>query len=410
MVFKHQQKRVPLYITKKNRINYTMTDCYIYDAVRTPRGKGKATGRLHAFTPLNLITQVLKALQSRLDLDTSQVDDIILGCVEPVQEQGANIARSAALNAGYNQSVPGVQINRFCASGLEAINMAAAKVMSGQSDLMIAGGVESLSRIPIGSSLGALGIDPCFTFDHYIIPQGISADLIATLDQLSRKDVDQYAVSSQQRAGNAWEKGYFNQSVIPIKDSLGHVALDKDEILRPETTLDDLAGLKLSFKDLGEMFGFDSVAIQRYPEVEQIQHVHHAGNSSGITDGAVIEASDLNNEFDQLLAAFVASTGHTHDGTAAEGGPITKLLGTAITIGDGTSGTVTNNWLTLNAPDILLYGALMEAEPFIKNDERIPVWLQAYRDSVDKIQKADARDRHSGSAMRVRNIYSGVEG
>ena len=286
MVFKHQQKRVPLYITKKNRINYTMTDCYIYDAVRTPRGKGKATGRLHAFTPLNLITQVLKALQSRLDLDTSQVDDIILGCVEPVQEQGANIARSAALNAGYNQSVPGVQINRFCASGLEAINMAAAKVMSGQSDLMIAGGVESLSRIPIGSSLGALGIDPCFTFDHYIIPQGISADLIATLDQLSRKDVDQYAVSSQQRAGNAWEKGYFNQSVIPIKDSLGHVALDKDEILRPETTLDDLAGLKLSFKDLGEMFGFDSVAIQRYPEVEQIQHVHHAGNSSGITDGA----------------------------------------------------------------------------------------------------------------------------
>lgn len=263
-----------------------MTDCYIYDALRTPRGKGKSSGSLHEITPLHLISQILSGLQIRSELDTSTVDDIILGCVEPTHEQGANIARSAALHAGFNQSVPGVQINRFCASGLEAINMAAAKVMAGQSDLIIGGGVESMSRVEMGSSLGALGIDPCFSTEHHIVPQGISADLIATIDGYSRESVDEYALESQKRAQYAWDKGHFSRSILPVKDINQQIILTKDEIMRPQSTQEDLNNLKLSFKDLGELFGFNAMAIQKYPEVEKIKHVHHAGNSSGIVDGA----------------------------------------------------------------------------------------------------------------------------
>ncbi len=263
-----------------------MTDAYIYDAVRTPRGKGKKDGSLHEVTPIRLAAQALTWIRDRNDLDTAEVDDIVLGVVEPVGEQGADIARVAALHADYDESVSGVQINRFCASGLEAVNMAAGQVMSGQSDLSIGGGVESMSRVPMFSGGGAWMADPEVAFKTYFVPQGVSADLVATKYGFSRDDVDAYAVESQRRAKAAWDAGYFDGSVVPVTDQNGLTVLDHDEYMRPQTTMQSLASLDPSFKDQGENYGFDGVAIQRYPEVERITHVHHAGNSSGIVDGA----------------------------------------------------------------------------------------------------------------------------
>jgi acetyl-CoA C-acetyltransferase len=262
-----------------------MADAYIFDAVRTPRGKGKKDGSLHEITALSLATQVLEALRDRNGLDTSKVDDVVLGCVAPVGEQGADIARTAVLTADYAESVAGVQINRFCASGLEAVNMAAAKVMSGEAELAIGGGVESMSRVPMGSDGGAWPTDPSSAFKTYFTPQGISADLIATLYGFSRDDVDAYAVESQKRAAASWADGRFKKSVVPVKDQLGLTILDHDETVRGATTMQTLASLNASFAGMGEM-AFDAVAQQRYPQVEKVNHVHHAGNSSGIVDGA----------------------------------------------------------------------------------------------------------------------------
>ena len=263
-----------------------MTDCFVYDTVRTPRGKGKKDGALHEVTALELGTQVLKNIRDRNHLDTSKVDDVVFGCVDPVGEQGSNIARIAVLNADYSDSVAGVQINRFCASGLEACNMAAGQVMSGQSDMTIGGGVESMSRVGMGASGGAWAVDPQIAIKSYFTPQGIGADLIATLDGFSRDDVDAFAVESQKRAANAWKNGYFKKSVTPVKDILGQTILDHDEHMRPDATMQSLASLNPAFAQIGEMAGFDAVAQQRYPQVEKLNHVHHAGNSSGIVDGA----------------------------------------------------------------------------------------------------------------------------
>jgi acetyl-CoA C-acetyltransferase len=263
-----------------------MTEAFIYDAVRTPRGKGRSSGALHGTTPISLAITALQALRDRNTLDTAFVDDIILGCVEPAGEQGANIARVAAIAAGYHESAAGVQVNRFCASGLEACNMAAAKVMSGQSPLVIGGGVESMSRVPMGTSGGAWAIDPAVAIPTYFVPQGISADLIATLYGHSRSDVDSYAVESQRRAALAWAESRFANSIVPVKDVNGCIVLERDEHMRAETTLESLAKLEPAFKVQGEKYGFDAVAIQRYPEIERMVHVHHAGNSSGIVDGA----------------------------------------------------------------------------------------------------------------------------
>ena len=263
-----------------------MTDAFIYDAVRTPRGKGRSSGALHGSTPISLAITALQALRERNTLDTAFVDDIILGCVEPAGEQGANIARVAAIAAGYHESAAGVQVNRFCASGLEACNMAAAKVMSGQSPLVIGGGVESMSRVPMGTSGGAWAIDPAVAIPTYFVPQGISADLMATLYGHSRSDVDSYAVESQRRAALAWAEGRFAKSIVPVKDVNGCIVLERDEHMRAETTLESLAKLEPAFKVQGEKYGFDAVAMQRYPELERMVHVHHAGNSSGMVDGA----------------------------------------------------------------------------------------------------------------------------
>lgn len=263
-----------------------MTEAYIYDHVRSPRGRGKAGGGLNAITPLNLSTQILSALRDRNELDTSLVDDVIFGCVSPVGEQGANVARVAAINANYAQSVPGKQINRFCASGLESVNSAASQIMAGQSDVAIGGGVECMSRVPMGSDGGAMAMDPQVAYNSYFVPQGIGADLIATLHGFSREDVDSYAVASQHRAAHAWQKGYFSKSVVPIRDHIGEVVLDHDETIRADASLESLGGLNPAFTMLGDQAGFDDVAIQRYPEVEAINHVHTAGNSSGIVDGA----------------------------------------------------------------------------------------------------------------------------
>jgi acetyl-CoA C-acetyltransferase len=235
---------------------------------------------------MNLATQVLEALRDRNELDTSLVDDVILGCVTPVGEQGANVARVAAIQADYAESVPGKQINRFCASGLEAVNSAAAQVMSGQSDVAIGGGVECMSRVPMGSDGGAMAIDPQTAYKSYFVPQGIGADLIATLHGFSREDVDRYAVESQQRAAAAWAQGFFDRSVVPIRDHLGRVVLDRDETVRADASVEALAGLNPAFAIMGDQAGFDDVALQKYPEVEAINHVHTAGNSSGIVDGA----------------------------------------------------------------------------------------------------------------------------
>lgn len=262
-----------------------MTDAFIYDHVRSPRGRGRANGSLHEVTPVDLAGQVLSRLRDRNELDTSRVDDVVFGCVSPVGEQGSCIARSAVLNADYDQGVPGKQLNRFCASGLEAVNSAAAQVMAGQSDLTIGGGIECMSRVPMGSDSGAMHADPAFAYKTYFAPQGIGADLIASKYGFSRDDVDAYAVESQRRAAHAWDSGYFGNSVVPIRDILGLTLLDKDEHMRPGTTRDDLAGLNPAFAIPGEQAGFDAVALQKYPEVEAIDHVHTGGNSSGIVDG-----------------------------------------------------------------------------------------------------------------------------
>ncbi len=263
-----------------------MSDAFIFDHVRSPRGRGKSTGALHAITPVELTTQVLEELRDRNELDTSRLDDVVMGCVMPVGEQGSNIARTAVLNAGYAETVPGKQLNRFCASGLEAVNTAAAQVMSGQSELAIGGGVECMSRVPMGADSGAMFADPQIAYKTYFVPQGISADLIASRHGFSRQQVDGYAVDSQERAAHAWEHGYFDASVVSVKDRLGTTVLERDEHPRPGTTLEDLAVLSPSFAAAGEQAGFDAVALQRYPEVEQIEHVHTPGNSSGIVDGA----------------------------------------------------------------------------------------------------------------------------
>ena len=263
-----------------------MPDAFIYDHVRTPRGRGKADGALHEVTALNLATQALAELKTRNKLDPTLVDDVVLGCVDPVGEAGGDIARAAALTAGYGNGVPGVQINRFCASGLDAVNFAAAEIMSGQHDMTIGGGVESMSRVGIGASGGAWPMDPAIALKSYFMPQGISADLIATKYGFSRDDVDAYAVESQKRAATAWHEGRFARSVIVVKDVNGLTILAKDEHMRPNTTMQSLAQLNPSFVQMGAMGGFDAVAVQAHPELEAVNHVHHAGNSSGIVDGA----------------------------------------------------------------------------------------------------------------------------
>ncbi|MCW2412614.1 MULTISPECIES: acetyl-CoA C-acetyltransferase [unclassified Sphingobium] len=262
-------------------------EAFIYDAVRTPRGRGKPDGSLHEVTPVQLAVQVLQAVRDRNAIDTADVDDVILGCVAPVGEQGTDIARMAVLTAGYAETVPGVQINRFCASGLEAVNMALAKVISGEAELAIGGGVESMSRVPMGADGGAWASDPNVAYASYFAPQGIGADVIATKFGFSRDDVDAYAVESQKRAKAAWDDKRFGKSIIPVKDMIGQILLDHDEHMRPETTMQSLASLKPSFLAMGEeMPGFDTIALLRYPELERVNHVHHAGNSSGIVDGA----------------------------------------------------------------------------------------------------------------------------
>ena len=263
-----------------------MTDAFIYDHLRSPRGRGKVDGSLHEVSTVNLGSQVLKGVRERNNLDPELVDDVVMGCVDPVGEAGGDVARISALLAGYGDHVPGIQINRFCASGLDAVNFAAAEVMSGQHDMTIGGGVESMSRVGIGASGGAWFVDPMIALPTYFMPQGVSADLIATKYGFSRDDVDAYAVESQKRAATSWEEGRFTKSIQPIKDINGITLLDKDEHMRPSTTMQSLASLKPSFVEMGQMGGFDAVAIQKYPEVEEINHVHHAGNSSGIVDGA----------------------------------------------------------------------------------------------------------------------------
>jgi len=263
-----------------------MTEAFIYDHVRTPRGKGRADGALHEITPLQLGTQVLQALRDRSKLDTSLVDDVIMGIVSPVGEQGAVLPRSMALNAGYAETVSGVQVNRFCGSGLEAVSLAAARVMSGMAPAAIGGGVESMSRVAMGSDGGSWPTDPSFAPNVYFVPQGISADLIATIDGYSREDVDGYAVESQRRAVQAWKEGRFGKSILPVRDVIGQIVLDRDEHIRAGTTVADLGKLKPSFEMPGLQGGFDAVAMQRYPQVEAINHVHTGGNSSGIVDGA----------------------------------------------------------------------------------------------------------------------------
>jgi acetyl-CoA C-acetyltransferase len=263
-----------------------MPDAFIYDHVRTPRGRGKADGALHEVTALELATQALGALKARNALDPALIDDVVLGCVDPVGEAGGDIARAAAINAGYGNGVPGVQINRFCASGLDAVNFAAAQVMAGQHDMTVGGGIESMSRVGIGASGGAWPVDPAIVLKSYFMPQGISADLIATKYGFSRAQCDEYAVQSQQRAGKAWDEGRFGASVIPVKDVNGLTILARDEHMRPDTNMQSLAQLKPSFVQMGELGGFDAVAVQAHPEIEFVEHVHHAGNSSGIVDGA----------------------------------------------------------------------------------------------------------------------------
>ncbi|MEW2312900.1 acetyl-CoA C-acetyltransferase [Streptomyces sp. NPDC006864] len=267
------------------------TEAFVYDAFRTPRGRGKANGALHGTKPIDLVVGLIHELRGRFpDLDPAAIDDIVLGVVSPLGDQGSDIARIAAIAAGLPDSVAGVQENRFCASGLEAVNLAAAKVRSGWEDLVLAGGVESMSRVPMGSDGGAWAMDPMTSFETGFAPQGIGADLIATIEGFSRRDVDEYAALSQERAAAAWKDGRFARSVVPVRDRNGLLVLDHDEHMRPGTTADSLAGLKPSFAGIGDMGGFDAVALQKYHWVEKIDHVHHAGNSSGIVDGAALVA------------------------------------------------------------------------------------------------------------------------
>ena len=263
-----------------------MAEAYIYDAVRTPRGRGKPDGSLHEVPAVDLAVTTLDAIRKRNDLDPMLVEDVVLGCVDPVGEAGGDIARAAALKAGFGKEVPGVQINRFCASGLDAVNLAAAQVMSGMKDIAIGGGVESMSRVGMGASGGAWPVDPGIAIATYFLPQGISADLIATKYGFSRDDVDAYAVESQKRAAQAWDEGRFAKSVVPVRDVNGLTILARDEHMRPQTDMQSLGQLKAAFVQMGEMGGFDAVAIAAHPDVEFVNHVHHAGNSSGIVDGA----------------------------------------------------------------------------------------------------------------------------
>ena len=261
----------------------------IYDAVRTPRGKGKSSGSLHEVKPIDLTVGLLQAIRERNPgLDAAQVDDLVMGIVSPVGDQGAVLPRIAALKAGYPEPVAGVQLNRFCGSGLEAVNQVAARVRSGFEDLLIAGGVESMSRVPMGSDGGAWAMDPRTALETDFVPQGISADLIATIEGYDRAEVDRFAAQSHERAAAAWEGGYFDKSVIPVKDASGITILDRDETIRPGTTAESLGGLRPSFAAMGEQGGFDFVATEKYPHVDAINHVHHAGNSSGIVDGAAL--------------------------------------------------------------------------------------------------------------------------
>ncbi|MEE9507748.1 MAG: acetyl-CoA C-acetyltransferase, partial [Anaerolineales bacterium] len=262
-------------------------EAYIFDAIRTPRGKGKKSGSLYEVAPIELVATLLTELQARNDLDTSQVDDIVLGCVTPVGEQGADIARTAALYADWHVDTPGMQINRFCASGLETVNLAASKIRSGWEDLIVAGGVESMSRVPMASDGGAWILDPRVNTKTHFVPQGISADLVATVEGLSREDVDKFALRSQHQAAHASVSGHFKKSIVPVRDKSNLPILEKDEYIRADATLEGLAGLNPVFEMMGEM-GFDAVALQRYPEVERLNHVHTAGNSSGIVDGAAL--------------------------------------------------------------------------------------------------------------------------
>ncbi len=264
-------------------------EAFVYDAIRTPRGRGKASGSLHEVKPVALVTGLIDEIRARHpELDTSQVDDVVLGVVTPIGDQGGDIAKTAAIAAGLPHTVAGVQLNRFCASGLEAVNTAALKVRSGMEELVLAGGVEAMSRVPMGSDGGAWAMDPDTAYETGFVPQGIGADLIATLEGFSRTDVDTFAVESQTRAAKAWANGYFSKSVIPVKDRNGLTILDRDEHIRAGATLESLAGLQPSFAMMGEAGGFDAVALQRYHWVEKIDHVHHAGNSSGIVDGAAL--------------------------------------------------------------------------------------------------------------------------
>jgi acetyl-CoA C-acetyltransferase len=263
-----------------------MPEAFIYDHVRSPRGRGKKDGALHEVSTVKLAAHALEAIRDRNELDTSLVDDVILGCVDPVGEAGGDIARSAVFTAGYPHSVPGIHVNRYCASGLDAVNLAHAAVASGQHDLVIAGGVESMSRVGIGAAGNAWAMDPAAALPGYFVPQGISADLIATKYGFSRTDVDAYAVESQKRAAHAWAEGYFAKSIAPVRDINGLTILDRDEHMRPDTDMQKLGALNASFTMFGEMGGFDAVAIQAHPDVEAVEHVHHAGNSSGIVDGS----------------------------------------------------------------------------------------------------------------------------
>jgi acetyl-CoA C-acetyltransferase len=265
------------------------TEAFVYDAIRTPRGRGKNTGSLHATKPISLVVGLLDELRKRnptLDLD--RVSDLLLGVVTPIGDQGGDIAKAAAIAAGLPDTVGGVQLNRFCASGLEAVNIAAQKVRAGWDEVVIGGGVESMSRVKMGSDGGAWAMDPVTAYDTYFVPQGIGADLIATMEGFSREDVDAYAVSSQQRAAKAWAGGYFDRSVVPVVDQNGLTVLDRDEHMRPESTVETLGKLPASFAAIGDMGGFDAVALQKYHQVEKIDHVHSAGNSSGIVDGAAL--------------------------------------------------------------------------------------------------------------------------
>jgi len=295
-----------------------MTEVYIYEAVRTPRGRGKSSGALHEVKPIRLLTQLMQHMAARTQLDTAQVDDVVIGCVSPVGEQGAVIARTAALAAGWDLKAAGMQINRFCASGLEAVNLAAQKVASGWEDLVIAGGVESMSRVPMGSDGGAWAQDPEINLLTSFVPQGIGADLVATLDGYTREDVDAFGAASHRKAAQAQAAGYFDRSLVPVCDELGLSILERDETIRADTSVESLAALRPSFERLGAM-GFDAIALRKYPQVERIAHVHHAGNSSGIVDGAAL----------MLL-------GNEQAGQALQCAPRARVLATALTGTDPT--------------------------------------------------------------------------